>query len=323
VLNQIMRKIEGSLGRILRGHIDKAIMKETNTMKILTAKNLVFDIQSMGLIGNIQEAEFKVFSQYGDDGIIQYLINVLDIHNETFIEFGVENYTESNTRFLLINNNWSGLVIDGSQENIEHVKNDEIYWKYDLTAVHHFVTTDNINKIFVENGFSGEIGILSIDLDGNDYWVWQAIDVVKPVIVIIEYNSIFGKEYAVTVPYQEDFNRTKAHYSNLYWGCSLKALYILAESKGYFFIGCNSNGNNAYFVRKDKIDTLKAVSFEMGYVESKFRESRDESGRLTFISGNKRMKMIEDMIVIDIESHRQIKLNELGGNHNGNRDYRI
>jgi hypothetical protein len=312
MLRWTKRRVQALIGRLVRKHVNStAIINAINDTKMIVAKRLISDIKSEDKIDNIHDVEVKVFSQFGDDGIIQYLINVIDIHNETFIEFGVEDYTESNTRFLLINNNWRGLVIDGSRENIEYIKNDEIYWKYDLTAVHHFVTTDNINKIFVENSFSGEIGLLSIDLDGNDYWVWQAIDVVKPIIVIIEYNSIFGKEHAVTVPYDPAFFRTKAHYSNLYWGCSLKGCYLLAEKKGYSFAGSNSNGNNAYFVRKDKISKLRTLTVDEGYVESKFREARDINGCLTFVSGADRLKVIEEMPVIDLESHKEITINEL------------
>src|SRR5436190_10957517 len=98
-------------------------------------------------IGSIHEIEFQVFSQFGDDGIIQHLVNKLDIPNKTFVEFGVENYTESNTRFLLINNNWSGLIIDGEKKNIEFVKGDPIAAMHDLHAVASFVTKENINQL--------------------------------------------------------------------------------------------------------------------------------------------------------------------------------
>jgi len=94
---------------------------------------------------------------------------------------------------------------------------------------------------------------MNADIDGNDYWIWQSLDVVKPVITIVEYNSVFGDKHAITIPYDRAFNRTKAHYSNLYWGASLRALCILAEQKGYVFVGSNSSGNNAYFVKQTKL----------------------------------------------------------------------
>lgn len=286
------------------------LRNEIHETKMLVASFLINQMKSQDMYENIQYAEFKVFSQFGDDGIIQYLVHHLKIESKTFIEFGVENYTESNTRFLLMNSNWKGLVIDGSKENINYIKNDNIYWKYDLTAVCAFVDKKNINKTFLENNFSGEIGLLSIDIDGNDYWVWEAIEVVSPVLVIIEYNSVFGNTDAITVPYEPKFVRTKAHYSNLYFGASLKALCLLAEKKGYAFIGSNSAGNNAYFVRTDNIGRLKEICIEEGYMKSKFRESRDCQERLTNISGDDRIKIIEGLSVYDVERGAIVKIGE-------------
>ncbi|HYY57173.1 MAG TPA: hypothetical protein VE842_07545, partial [Pyrinomonadaceae bacterium] len=257
------------------------------------------------------DAEFKVFSQFGDDGIIQYLINNIEIEERTFIEFGVENYTESNTRFLLINNNWKGLVMDGSAAHIEYIKSDSIYWRHELTAVHGFIDKENVNGLISDNGFSGALGILSIDIDGNDYWIWECIREVEPAIVIIEYNSVFGKSRAITIPYDAAFNRTRAHPSNLYWGASLRAMCLLAEKKGYVFVGSNSSGNNAYFVRKDKLGPIRALDPESGYVKSRFRESLDEHGRLTYLSDAERLKAIEEMIVYDLEKESLVKIKSL------------
>jgi hypothetical protein len=287
------------------------MQEEISETKILAAKYLINQIKSQGVYDNIQDAEFKVFSQFGDDGIIQYLINNVIIDSPRFIEFGVENYTESNTRFLLINNNWSGLVMDGSKANVDYIKRDSIYWKYDLTAVDCFIDKDNINEIISENDFSGDVGILSIDIDGNDYWIWECINVVSPAIVIVEYNSVFGAQYAVTVPYDPIFNRTLAHPSNLFWGCSLRALYLLAEKKDYAFVGCNSAGNNAYFVRKDKLGDVKPLGIESGYVQSKFRESRDKEGRLSYVRGDKRIILIEEMVIYDVGKERLVRIRDL------------
>lgn len=286
------------------------LRNEIHETKMLVASFLINQMKSQDMYENIQYAEFKVFSQFGEDGIIQYLVHHLKIEPKTFIEFGVENYTESNTRFLLMNNNWKGLVIEGSKENVDCIKNDSIYWKYDLTAVCAFVDRENINKIFLENNFSGEIGLLSIDIDGNDYWVWEAIDVVNPILVIIEYNSVFGNTDAITVPYDPKFVRTKAHYSNLYFGASLKALCLLAEKMGYVFFGSNSAGNNAYFVRTDNIGNLKQLSVQEGYVKSNFRESRNPQGQLTHISGDDRIKIIKGLSVYDVERCVVVKIGE-------------
>ncbi len=280
-------------------------------LKILSAKIIINQSKLHEKYGNINEAEFKIFSQTGDDGIIQYLINNIDIEEKKFIEFGVQNYTESNTRFLLINNNWKGLVIDGNKANISYIRDDPISWKYDLTSVYCFIDKNNINEIIYNNNFSGKLGILSIDIDGNDYWIWEHLNIVDPVIVVIEYNSVFGCRHAITIPYDPNFNRTKAHYSNLFFGCSLKALYLLAEKKGYLFVGSNSNGSNAFFIRKDKIGNIKPVSIESGYVKSKFKESRNAKGHLSYVSDDDRLKIIEDMFVYDIEKNALVKIKDL------------
>ena len=255
-------------------------------------------------IESLDEVEFQIFSQRGEDGIIQYIINKIEIPNKIFVEFGVETYTESNTRFLLMNNNWSGLVLDGSQKNIDFIKKDFIYWKYDINAKQSFITKDNINELIKNYTQTKDIGLLSVDIDGNDYWVWEAIDVIEPRIVICEYNSVFGAEKAVTVPYKSDFIRSKEHHSELYFGASLAAFCQLAEKKGYDFIGTTSAGVNAYFVRKDLSAPFKKYTSQKGFNESANRDSKGKNGELLFLRHHERMKVIEDFPVYDIDSER-------------------
>lgn len=264
-------------------------------------KILANDCRNKTRVASLAEIEFKIFSQFGDDGIIQWLTRQLDLSVGNFIEFGVENYRESNTRFLMMNNNWSGLVMDGSQKNIDEITGSEYFWKFDITARCAFIDRDNINELIREFSKNREIDLLSIDLDGVDYWVWQAIDTISPPIVIVEYNSVFGIERAITVPYDKHFRRSERHHSNLYWGASLLALNELAGKKGYSLIGCNSAGNNAYFVRNDKLsETVKPCTPEAGYVCSKFRESRNKSGQLTYLAGESRSDKIRGLEVYDV-----------------------
>ena len=180
----------------------------------------------------IHAAEFSVYSQWGEDGIVQHLLRYIPISQKVFVEFGVENYTEANTRFLLVNDNWTGVVMDGSTAHIDYIKQDDISWRFSLKAQQAFITRENIIGLIRGNGIHGEIGLLSIDIDGNDYWVWEAIDVVTPAIVIVEYNHRFGSERAVAVPYSADFQRSNAHHSNIYYGASLAALCRLGTEKG-------------------------------------------------------------------------------------------
>jgi hypothetical protein len=253
--------------------------------------------------------EYKVYSQFGDDGIIQFLTKNIECKYKTFIEFGVESYAESNTRFLLQKDNWSGFIMDGSPSNISIIKKKKLYWKYDLEAVAKFITRENIVSL-IDNKISEWKGVdlLHIDLDGNDYWIWEKIKI-KPTIVILEYNSLFGFERSITVPYDPNFERTMADSSDLYWGSSLKALYDLSMKKGYSFIGCNSAGNNAYFILKDKMnERVKEVTLSAGFVEAKYRESRDKTGDLTFLTGLNRQNAIKGLLVFNIKTQKVEKL---------------
>ncbi len=249
----------------------------------------------------ISSAEFKIFSQWGEDGIVHYLLRHVSVPNQIFVEFGVENYQEANTRWLVEGHNWSGLVLDGSPQHVQAIKSDAIYWKHQLKAVSAFVDADNINRLIRDNGISGDIGLLSVDIDGMDYWVWKAIDVISPAIVIAEYNSLFGPNQSVTVPYDPGFVRQKAHFSWSYYGASLAALVGLGKTKGYSFVGSNSAGNNAFFVRKNLLRApLTELTAQEGYVQRAFREARDREGKLTFPSFQEEAALIAGLPLVEV-----------------------
>ena len=278
---------------------------------LLNAKILSNYNNQKQFVKSLDEVEFQVFSQRGEDGIIQYIINKIEIPNKTFVEFGVETYTESNTRFLLFNNNWSGLVIDGCKKNINFIKKDLIYWKYDLVAVNSFITKENINTLISDYTKNQDIGLLSLDIDGNDYWIWDSINCINPRIVVCEYNSAFGSSRKVSVPYKSDFVRSKEHYSDLYFGASLGAFCDLAEKKGYDFIGTSSAGVNAYFVRKDLSGPFIKYNSENGFNEYANRDSRNEKGELLFLRHHERLNLIKELLVYDIEKEQNIKIKEI------------
>jgi hypothetical protein len=278
---------------------------------LLAAKLATAHVRDLPDSTPLAQAEFKVYSQWGEDGIIQFLIWRIADLDRSFVEFGTQDYTESNTRFLIVNDNWRGLVIDGAERHIEFIRSDALYWRHDLEAVCAFVTADNINELIARRFPGPELGLLSIDIDGNDYWIWKAISCVRPTIVVCEYNSVFGGRRAVTVPYREDFDRTAAHHSNLYFGASLSALCRLAEEKRYSFVGSNSAGNNAFFVRSDRLGRLAPLDASDGYVESKFRESVDRSRRPSYLSGVDRLRAIQDMPLVDLATGKTLPIREL------------
>lgn len=259
----------------------------------------------------LPDNEFKVFSQNGEDGIIQYLLRRLEIQNKIFVEFGVHDYTESNTRFLLQNNNWAGLIIDANEKAVRRVKEDPIYWQRKLIIDKVFINKDNINEVIMRNGVIGDIGLLSIDVDGNDYWIWEAINCISPRIVICEYNSMFGAMKKVTIPYDQEFFSTKEHYSGLYWGASIGAFDYLAKIKGYSMIGSNTFGNNVFFVRNDVVQKINIVEYTKAYVKSQFRISRNQEGELSFLSFNEGVNLISDMVLYEVDTGKTITVKDI------------
>lgn len=260
----------------------------------------------------INDYEFKVFSQGGEDGIIQFLVSSTEIKNKTFIEFGTEDFRESNCRFLLMKNNWSGFVLDGSEKNMKRLRASRFYWRHSLQSKAAFVTRDNINAILGESGFNKEVGILSIDIDGVDYYVLAELGEWEPSIFIVEYNALFGKERAVSVPYDPTFNRTQKHFSNLYYGASLAAFASLLAGRGYALVGVNSAGNNAFFVRRELLNgRVREISLNDGFRESCFREGRDERNRLTFSAGWSRREVIAELPLVDVLSGEKLRVRDL------------
>ncbi len=262
-------------------------------------------------IKNLTEVEFSVFSQWGDDGIIDWLCKNIPIKNRIFIEIGTENYRESNTRFLLMNKNWSGHLFEGNSKFVNEIKTQSIYWKYDLNAHNIMVDKSNIDKKIKSLNLPKEIGLLSLDIDGIDYWVWEKISVVEPIIFVCEFNSVLGDKRAITVPYNSKFYRSKYHYSNLAFGASLEAFKLLSKKKNYRFIGTNLNGVNAYFIKENYYKFVKNKIISIESFPSKIRESRNKNLKKTFISGVKRFDEIKKIGFFDLKKKKIISLDNI------------
>jgi len=264
---------------------------------------------------SLRASEFRAFSQFGEDGIIQWLVARVPVDRPIFVEFGVEDYTESNTRFLLEHDNWRGLIIDGGSDHIAFLRRSGLEWRHWIDARSAFIDRENINGLIGGAGIEGDIGLLSIDLDGNDYWILEALEVVSPRILVCEYNSVFGPGAALTVPYDARFVRSEKHPSHLYWGASLAALDRAASAKGYVLAGGNAAGNNAFWVRRDVADDVPAVAVADAWAESRFREARGPDGSLALIGPHaERLRAIADMPVVDLDTGETVRIRDrLGG----------
>lgn len=211
----------------------------------------------------LEQYGYKVYSQNDEDGIIEEIFHRIGVTNKKFVEFGVENGLECNSHYLIYKN-WSGLWIEGSEENYNDIllKFKPVIAGKFLDVQNAFITRDNINKIINDSGIKGEIDLLSIDVDGNDYYIWESINVVNPRVVIIEYNAKFSPDVEWIMAYN-----TNHLWDGSDWhGASLKSLEILGNRLGYQLVGTNINGANAFFVRNDltkKLFYLPAVAEEL------------------------------------------------------------
>ena len=192
--------------------------------------------------------DFAIGVPHDEDGIIQEIFRRIGTTSKTFIEFGVESGAECNTAKLLIDG-WRGLWIEAAPHHAGAVRRSLGAFIADkrLTLLESMVTAENVNSLFSQGGFTGEIDLLSIDIDFNDYWVWKAVEVVKPRVVAIEYNAILRPPMSLVVPYQP----TQMWDGSNYGGASLEALVRLGRTKGYRIVGCSFSGVNAFFVRDD------------------------------------------------------------------------
>ncbi len=224
----------------------------------------------------INKFEDKLYSQNGEDGMLLYIFSKIGVTNRRFVEFGIGDGRECNTANLALNFGWRGLLMDGSKEYVALAKQyykNELYYKRqlkdrsrDVKVVYCFVTTDNINAVLRDNGIEGEIDLLSIDIDGNEYWIWKTITAINPRVVVIEYNASMGDKESITVKYDPEFDKHNYVPFNFYYGASLAALTKLAHSKGYILAGCDSTGLNAFFIRGDSARGKFAdVSVEEAY----------------------------------------------------------
>lgn len=261
---------------------------------------------------NLHQAELQVFSQFGEDGIIQYLVSKVPIGSRRFVELGVGDYRESNTRFLLQKDAWEGLAVDARRLHLAFIESTPIRWRHRLYGRSAFLDADNVNQVIADAGFDGDVGLLSIDIDGNDYWVLKALDVVSPRIIVAEYNAVFGPTAAATIPYDPCFGQHVGHPSGVYFGASLAALCHLLSAKGYQLVGCGSAGVNAFFVRQELAGELPCLEASDGWVPSQHRLPMDPATYLNRADlDRQRLRLVADLPVYDVLTDKVVSVADL------------
>lgn len=212
----------------------------------------------------IKDTGYRVFSQFEEDGKLLFIFAVLGMQHKTFIEIGSDDGVNSNSANLYFNFGWDGLYLDGNPKSIERGR--KFFSKYPHNWFHQpkfvcdLVKRDNVNKLIENAGLKGTVGLISIDIDGNDYWIWDAITSVEAEVVIIETHNEFGFN-DIVVPYDPDYFYPGKH--PLYHGASPIAMTKLANKKGYRLVGANDLGFNFIFVKNGLADEyLPEVSIE-------------------------------------------------------------
>lgn len=247
---------------------------------------------------NINEHEKKIYSQNGEDGIIEFIFSKIGTTNKFFVEFGVGNGFECNTVYLLEKNGWRGLMMDyGADQNIQwkgvmkkawynrklgligSIQKDLAFFKKIISRTKRSrcfhidiklekVTAENIQNLFQKYNVPKNFDLLSIDIDYNDYWVWKAIIDYSPKVVVIEYNSSILPTESKVVPYDPEAKWDGTNY----FGASLLALKNLGLTKGYTLVGCDNNGVNAFFCKSELLDGIKIKDIKDLYRKPRYGE---------------------------------------------------
>ena len=206
----------------------------------------------------LNDVGFQAYSQTNEDGILLFIFSIIGTTNKRCVEICAGHGMECNTANLIINHGWIGLLVDGNPECVrqgrEFYETNKATFVYPPVFICSWIKKDNVNALLSENGFQGEIDLLSLDMDGVDYWIWETIEVISPRVVVLEYQDIIGPEKSLAVPYADNFDAHKYPTTQgmpNFCGASLSAFVKLAQRKGYRLVGCNRSGYNAFFIKNN------------------------------------------------------------------------
>ncbi len=258
IKNRLKQALYGVVHEALRDHERRAAQaraagKGSDPLVKISQRDLYNYYQQAvgaGMRWKLGDTGFRVFSQFDEDGILLYIFAALGAGRKYFVDIGAGDGINSNCANLAVNFGWHGLFIDGKAENI--ARGEAFYrqhadtWAYPPKFAHAMIERENINEVIGAAGFSGEVDLVSIDIDGNDYWIWDALTVIEPRVVIIETHIEFGLR-SIVVPYDRQYRYPGRHPD--YHGASPVAMAKLAKKKGYRLVGSNLYGFNTVYVK--------------------------------------------------------------------------
>jgi len=252
-LDGLIQKLDGVDGVLRRGRLRKV---DENVDALIRH---TFLTGSMPAPQAILTRRFRGLSQNEEDGITIALFDRVGVSTRRFVEIGA-GVNGGNSGFFARECGWTGVMLEIDEARVRTLQRR---FGPSVRAVQARVTRDNVNELLTANGGAGDVDLLSVDIDGVDFWVWEALSVARPRIVVAEYNPSFGSERAVTVPYAPDFDRHQYSVTrSAYYGASLAALSRLGVRKGYRLVVVEPRGVNAFFVREDLAGDLPALACE-------------------------------------------------------------
>lgn len=276
--------------------------------RVLAAQGALRAARAAGqTFDNLWSAELKVFSQFGEDGILDYLCDLLSISKPRILEIGAGDFTECNSRFLAEVRGASVYAVDGTSGLLRNLRKGSLAWRTSLHGEELWVTPDNVRGLTERARHAmGGVDILSLDIDGNDFWVLQRIPLEGVAIAVIEYNPILGPERAISVPRKDAFSRELEHWSWLYYGASLRAFVEFMARSGFRFVGSNRPGNNAFFVRSEfapeKSAALETEATRGGlasHTDWRIRDARDSHGQMSYRSASDALSGLSGLPVVN------------------------
>jgi|688.fasta_scaffold100662_3 hypothetical protein len=259
LIKALFRKATEKIARIIASQHSALLDAESLNQQIqLSLKNqwLQWKLAGSTPYSRIRDAGFRCYSESEEDGIILYLLTMIGVDGGTLVEMCCGSGNECMATNLILNHGYKGFLFDGSEANIDaatrffHSKKDCRLVKPDLSCT--WITVENVNALLTRSGCPRDVDFFSLDIDGNDYWVWDAVEAINPKVCCIETLDIAPSNKRITMPYDPKFSLgAQPPQLQDFRSGSLAAMVKLSKRKGYRLVGAHRHGFNAFFMRND------------------------------------------------------------------------
>ena len=280
-MKSLLKRAFQRLSRVMLNEAEERLYREAVVQKALMQQYRSQASGDRGGLLSLKDVGFRKYSQFEEDGILLYIFSLSSPTNRVCVELCAGDGRTCNTANLIINHGWWGHLFDGLEA---HVRLGKAFYSqladtcfYPPRFTHAWITAENVNELILGSGATGSIDLLSLDVDGNDYWIWKAIDVIQPRVLVCEVNRVIPPDKSLTIPYDAAFIADPGIYTgaSFFNGASLKAMCRLSKEKGYRLVGASRHGVNVFFVRCGIAeDLLPAVDVDSCQQDPSTREVR-------------------------------------------------